>query len=164
MSRQLVLAATAVMLLTSCSGSDDPAASEDESRSPSATMSINESPATPPPGPTFEPREDIVVGRIETGAGSGPSGVAVGPGAVWVTTHRSGELLRIDPSTRNLVARVEIPGGADFLEAAPIVTQDAVVLCVGGESARVVSVDPATNKVRTRPYGGDHVLEVRSGF
>ncbi len=147
MSRRLVLVATVVTLLTSCSGSGYPAASEDESKSTSTTQS----PATRPPEPTFEPLEDIVLGRIETGAESGPSGVAVGPGAVWVTTHRSGELLRIDPRVRKIVARVEIPGGADFLEAAPIVTPDAVVLCVAGESARVVSVDLATNRVRTRP-------------
>lgn len=68
-----------------------------------------------------------------------------------MTTHRSGELLRIDPATHKIVKRIRIPDSDGFIEEAAVITADAVLLCVGGETSdRVVSVDPVTNRFRSR--------------
>ena len=72
----------------------------------------------------------------------GPLGVAAGAGAIWVVTYFNRKLVRIDPDTRRVVAR--IPLGAGPLSVA-----------VGGGSvwvtnrdARAVSrIDPATDRV-----------------
>jgi DNA-binding beta-propeller fold protein YncE len=150
------LAAALFALVAGCSGTEqpDPAVSEAPSGRPTASSTpspiVPSSPADPPPPTGFERREDLITGQVDTGAGSGPSGVAIGHGSVWVATHRSGELLRIDPRTRTIVARITIPGGADYLEPAPTIAPGAVVLCVFGEPERVVSVDPATDRLRTR--------------
>lgn len=149
MFRRMGAAVVVLALVAGCSGAEP----DSDDGPPAINSSSSRTPATPSSNPTFEPREDLIVGRIETGAGSGPSGVALGPGAVWVTAHRTAELLRIDPRTREVVARVAVPRAADYLEAPPIVTRDAVLLCVGPEPERVLSLDPATNEVRTKRLG-----------
>lgn len=153
--RPLVGLAAALLALTCACSADEPGSdtdrSADQSTLPSATTSTAPSPATTAPVTEFRSRPGLVVARIRTGSGTGPSGVALGHGSVWVTTHRSGELLRIDPDTHRIVKRIRIPDAEGFVEAAPLITPDSVVLCVGGETGdRVVSVDPETNRMRPR--------------
>ena len=49
----------------------------------------------------IDPRSDRIVARIPVG--ESPSGIAVSPGAVWVTTPDNGTLSKIDPTTDRLI-------------------------------------------------------------
>ena len=156
--RQLMALAAALLALTAgCSGDDpdsDDGSTDPTSATPSATL------FSPPSGPIkatrFSPREDLILARIPTGTGTGPSGISLGHGSVWVTAHRSGELLRINPKTHKIVARIQLPAAAGFIEGAALITPSRVLVCVFGETtSTVASVDPGTNRVRTRPLPCD---------
>ena len=74
----------------------------------------------------------------------GPSGVAVGGGAVWVATwgvERS-RVVRIDPAGNRVVATIAVPRG----QAALAVGADAVWVASSSNNS-VSRIDPATNKV-----------------
>ena len=40
--------------------------------------------------------------------GDGAIGVAYAAGSLWVATHLTGELVRVDPETREVMARIEV--------------------------------------------------------
>jgi YVTN family beta-propeller protein len=74
----------------------------------------------------------------------GPSGVAVGGGAVWVATwgvERS-RVVRIDPAGNRVVATIAVPRG----QAALAVGAGAVWIASSSDNS-VSRIDPATNKV-----------------
>jgi YVTN family beta-propeller protein len=81
--------------------------------------------------------------RPETIAVSGgPLGIAAGSSAIWVVTFWSRELVRIDPETRRVLAR--IPVGAGPLDVAA----GAGAVWVTNRDERTISrIDPATNTV-----------------
>jgi DNA-binding beta-propeller fold protein YncE len=57
----------------------------------------------------IDPRAMALAGRslrLERGV----SGVTVGGGSVWVSSPRSGEVLRVDPDSRRVIARIEVGG------------------------------------------------------
>ena len=58
----------------------------------------------------IDPRSDRIVARIPVG--ESPSGIAVSPGAVWVTTPDNGTLSKIDRAT-NRVVGTPLPVGDD---------------------------------------------------
>jgi YVTN family beta-propeller protein len=73
---------------------------------------------------------------------SGPFGaIAFSPGAVWVTEPPA--VVRIDPQTNQIVARVDIGGGT----ADPAVIDGAPWFAVVGSPGTLVRIDPATNRV-----------------
>jgi DNA-binding SARP family transcriptional activator/DNA-binding beta-propeller fold protein YncE len=93
--------------------------------------------------------------RAETiPVGQGPLGIAAGAGAVWVVTFWQRELVRIDPETRRVVARIDIGDG-------PLgVTVGAGAVWVTNRDSRTISrVEPSRNKVvatirlAAAPYG-----------
>lgn len=65
-----------------------------------------------------------------------------GFGSVWVRDPGTDELLRIDPRTRKVIARIPVPGAAGVVDAA-----GSVWAAVDGA---VLRVDPATNTVSDR--------------
>ena len=150
-SRQLMVMAAALLALTAGCSPDDPD-SDDGSEGPSSatpSATLFSPPSGPITQPAFRPRKGLILASIPTGGGTGPSGISLGHGSVWVTTHRSAELLRIDPKTHKIVARIPIPEAHGLLEAAPVITPNSVILCVF-EKSRVASVDPTTNRLRIR--------------
>jgi streptogramin lyase len=109
-------------------------------------------PVSPPaPVPGGPPAFGTVAATIATGeapaTGDAPPdaaathGVAYGEGAVWAI-NRSG-LLRIDPTTNSVVARI---AGPDALSGAVIVADGSVWYSSYGKSV-VVRIDPTTNQI-----------------
>ena len=93
--------------------------------------------------------------RPETIAvGVGPLGIATGAGAVWVVIFGTRELVRIDPETRRVQAR--IPVGAGPLDVA---VGAGAVWVTNRDDKTISRINPATNTVsRTirlavAPYG-----------
>jgi hypothetical protein len=84
-------------------------------------------------------------------AASGPlvgqgGAIAAGFGAVWASDADTGELLRVDPNSRRVLARVPLGG-----QAYPAVGGGAVWAT---ENGRLIRIDPATNQVSARiPLG-----------
>lgn len=72
-----------------------------------------------------------------------PNGLSAIGGALWVTDHTAGKLLRIDPRTNRITGSVALPG-ADWVTAA------AGSLWVSQETNVVARVDPKTLKVLAR--------------
>jgi len=71
------------------------------------------------------------------------SGVAVGAGSLWISMPEAGEILRLDPTTGEVQARIEmfIPDVLEFGEDALWVTG----------AGRIARVDPATNRLSFEP-------------
>ena len=86
---------------------------------------------------------------VHVPAGTGPEGIAVTSGAVWVAGHERGSLLRIDPLTNRVVATVSLvpagQGGPQF------VAYGLHSVWVGVPSDnQLVRVDPVTDRVTAR--------------
>jgi virginiamycin B lyase len=77
---------------------------------------------------------------IPLGTGCGPLGIATGFGSVWVVCYWQEQLLRIDPRTRRIVARIPIGDG-------PLgVSTGAGSVWVTNRDSRTVSrIDPRKN-------------------
>jgi hypothetical protein len=110
------------------------------SRVPPATTA-----ASTPPTSTATP-PTAVVATIAVGGAS--SQVAVAAGAVWVGGWDTGKLVRVDPATNRVVAR--IPVGRPQESPIAIAATAGAVWVVDFGDAQVLRVDPATNRVVTR--------------
>lgn len=88
----------------------------------------------------IDPDTNRVVGNV-TGLGS-PQSITYGAGAVWVADH-AGWLLKIDPTTLDVVARQRLDFGAHGVVA----TNEAVYVADAHEN-RLLEADPKTAKVR----------------
>ncbi len=76
--------------------------------------------------------------------------IAVGDGAVWVTAPKTNALLRIDPTTNQVVATIAVGSAPDAL----VVDADGVWVANRLSAGTVTQVDPTTNKVvATIPVG-----------
>jgi hypothetical protein len=85
--------------------------------------------------------------------GNQPDSIAVGEGAVWVG-RRSGELVRIDPATNEVVAKIDVGSsivdvaageGAVYVAGSP---HGRLIQWISGIAAdRIFRIDPATNEV-----------------
>ena len=96
--------------------------------------------------------------RIRRGAEhAGP--LAVGSGSLWL--GRGPEVLRVDPRSGRVRARVSTPVAITTVRAA-----DGAVFAVSGAEGRVVKIDPATGAVvaRNRIHGFAADLAVGGGF
>jgi streptogramin lyase len=83
---------------------------------------------------------------------SGLSTLAPAFGAVWTADPISGEVLRIDPATRRVRARIPVPGEARVATGAGAVWVLAGDLLYAGDQGPVwlLRIDPATNRVVAR--------------
>jgi DNA-binding SARP family transcriptional activator/DNA-binding beta-propeller fold protein YncE len=95
------------------------------------------------------------VARPETvRVGGGPLGIASGEGGIWVVTFWNRRLVRIDPETRRVLAR--IPVGAGPLSVA---VGAGSVWVTNRDERTITRVDPRTDKVAqtiqldSAPYG-----------
>jgi TolB protein len=111
-------------------------------------------PGAPRPAPVEKPAEQIQTIDI----GPEPNEIAIGEGAVWVTTVDA--VVRLDPQTADVVARIDIaeadsaiPGGGEGIAvgfgsvwvANPVFT-DSDPRFPQGTTGGVARLDPATNR------------------
>jgi len=81
--------------------------------------------------------------RAETvPVGGGPLGITTGEGAVWVVAYRDRRLVRIDPETREVTARIPIGNGP-----LDVAVGDGAVWVTNREDGTLLHIDPATNEV-----------------
>jgi streptogramin lyase len=86
--------------------------------------------------------------------------VAADNTAVWVYNPDTGDLLRIDPTTNQIVATIAVGPGCDVGCGAVAIGQGAVWVAADGAS-KVVRIDPQTNKiVATIPITPNKGLQV----
>ena len=97
-----------------------------------------------------EPARLKVIGSYRVGAGL--SALAPGFGSVWTADPVRGEILRIDPASRRVVARIPVRGEARVATGAGAVWAIAGDLQYGGDTGplRLLRIDPATNRVVAR--------------
>jgi DNA-binding beta-propeller fold protein YncE len=101
--------------------------------------------ASTPPTSTAMPPTAVVA---TIAVGGAPSQIAVAAGAVWVAVWDTGTLVRIDPATNRVVARIRV-GRPQESPIAIAATAQAVWVVDFGD-AQVLRVDPATNRVVAR--------------
>jgi PQQ-like domain len=106
-----------------------------------------------------QPAEPKVVGTYPVA--SSLSRLATASGAVWTADPIRGEILRIDPATRRVAARIPVGAEASVGAGAGAVWALAGDLQYGGDKGpvRLLRIDPATNRVvarlPVRAPGGD---------
>jgi virginiamycin B lyase len=113
--------------------------------SPSAASTATTAASTPPTS-TATPPTAVVATIVAVGGAS--SQVAVAAGAVWVGGWDTGKLVRVDPATNRVVAR--IPVGRPQESPVAIAATAQAVWVVDFGDAQVLRVDPATNRVVAR--------------
>ncbi|MEO0690004.1 MAG: YncE family protein [Pseudomonadota bacterium] len=93
-----------------------------------------------------------IVAILDTGLAepSGETNVVSGAGSVWVPSDAEGEITRIDPTTDESIAKVEVAAGTAFLAFG----EDALWAVASGESL-LQRVDPETNAVTGTVTLGD---------
>ena len=112
--------------------------------SPSTAAAATTTASTPPTSTATPPT--AVVATIAVGAG--PTQVTVAAGAVWVGGWGTGRLVRVDPATNRVAAR--IPVGRPQESPIAIAATARAVWVVDFGDAQVLRVDPATNRVVAR--------------
>ena len=97
-----------------------------------------------------EPAQPKVVGTYAVASSLSP--LAPGFGAVWTADPIRGEILRIDPGSRRVTARIPVHGEALVRTGAGAVWALAGDLLYGGDKGpvRLLRIDPATNRVTAR--------------
>ena len=107
-------------------------------------------PIAPGPGPSSSPTST----GVAPGAGlataavphvSGlnkPYGLAVGEGSVWVTEYEAGNLVRIDPATARVVARVHVG-----IHASHVLVQEGFAWVLDDSGGTLIKVDVMTNQM-----------------
>jgi YVTN family beta-propeller protein len=98
-----------------------------------------------------------VLARISTGEGSRPCSVAFARGAMWASLFGTGEVVRIDPATNAVVARIKVDSQPCGITAA------GGSVWVGNYTGNsVMRIDPATNAV-VRRFPVFRVYDVLAG-
>lgn len=72
----------------------------------------------------------------------GPLGIAAGAGGIWVVTFWNAELVRIDPETRRIRARIPIGDGP-----LDVTVGGGAVWTTDRDSRTITKIDPSTDKV-----------------
>jgi hypothetical protein len=112
--------------------------------SPSTASAATTTASTPPASTATPPA--AVVATIAVGAA--PTQVTVAAGAVWVGGWGTGMLVRVDPATNRVAARIRV-GRPQESPVAIAATARAVWVVDFGD-AQVLRVDPATNRLVAR--------------
>lgn len=104
-------------------------------------------PGASPPGspPSSSPAVGLGSGTAALTRVSGlkhPVAVAVGEGSLWVTEYEQGNLVRIDPATGRVVARVHVGP-----HASRVVVQEGFAWVLDDLASKIVPVDVVTNRV-----------------
>jgi DNA-binding SARP family transcriptional activator/DNA-binding beta-propeller fold protein YncE len=89
-------------------------------------------------------------GRVEAiPVGRALAGVAVGGGGVWVISGKTAEVMRVDPATRKVTARLVIVDRPEIESAFPraIAAGGAYVWVLNGNTGSVTKIDPRTRSV-----------------
>jgi DNA-binding SARP family transcriptional activator/streptogramin lyase len=110
-------------------------------------------------------RVDPATGReIRIRAGR-VDGVALGDGAVWAASGPSAAVLRIDPRTDRVTARISLVGKPDVLSPYPyaIAVGGGFVWVVNGNTGTVTKIDPTLRGVVTTIPVGRNVLGLAAG-
>lgn len=127
---------------------------------------------SPSPAPTPSPVDPVVSATIRVG--EFPNAVAAGEGGIWVCVPTndgsgSGDILRIDPTTNEVVARIPIEavptwetgGGGLAVGAGSVWVTDTVHVRDQGPEAVLRRIDPTTNRVaETIPLDGGSGADV----
>jgi DNA-binding beta-propeller fold protein YncE len=98
-------------------------------------------------------------GPSATQIGSPTFGLATGGGSVWVGGLGSGDVIRVDPATGNVVARVSVGARIFNLAAAP-----GAVWAIDNALSTAVRVDTKTAKVTARVPVGFQPYDIEWGF
>jgi streptogramin lyase len=100
-------------------------------------------------------RLDAATGHVIDRTTLGPSGVngpndmALGDGSVWVEVPNRAEVVRMNPQTAKVTARIPVP--ASFGDDSQLLVQpDAVWIDGGGNTPDIIRIDPRTNRVVAR--------------
>ena len=91
--------------------------------------------------------------------GSATFGLATGGGSVWVGGVGSGDVIRVDPATGKVLARVTVGARVFNLAAAP-----GAVWAIDNALSTAVRVDTTTGKVTTRVPVGFQPYDIEWGF
>jgi YVTN family beta-propeller protein len=103
----------------------------------------------------IDPATDSVTATIPVGGtGSGPDGVAVGAGAVWVPVAVPGALWGIDPATNKVASKIPLDGPLRGTISVAATRETVWVACCGepggdaeGSGGRLLRVDPRRERV-----------------
>jgi YVTN family beta-propeller protein len=107
----------------------------------------------PLPSPTTAPEppadKSLVLATIPFSAQSAPESIAVGFGSVWVITHHSDTLFRIDPATNQVIAsiKIEVPGQEIGVGSVVVGAHGVWVPVNFRPDSQLWRIDPATNQV-----------------
>lgn len=116
-------------------------------------ISANESTATRGPAPAGR-----VVARISVPLPGGPwvGKVAVGAGSIWIRKTGDDEVLRVDPRTNAIAARIRV----GFAYDTSIAIRGDDVWVTNGEERSVSRIDAATNRVVATIPVGDYPVGI----
>lgn len=95
----------------------------------------------------IDAKTGAILGTQVVGASgqNGPQRLAQAAGSVWVDESNTSEVIRLDPATGNVVARIHVP---DFGPCGGILATDSAVWATGcHDSLAAVRIDPATNTI-----------------
>ncbi len=85
----------------------------------------------------------------------GPQNLAVGSGSVW--TVQPATVLRIDPATGRVIARIDVAGGCDDITPGP------GVMYLACRDSRLFTIDPTSNKATLLTTTGVSPISIASG-
>ena len=98
-------------------------------------------------------------GPAATPIGSPTFGLATGGGSVWVGGLGSGDVIRVDPGSGKLLARVTVGARVFNLAAAP-----GAIWAIDNALSTAVRIDTKTGKVTTRVPVGFQPYDIEWGF
>jgi streptogramin lyase len=134
--------------LTACAASSA-SPSTGAATSASAANSPIGSAATPEPTPRATTAGDAQALVINLGRRTGPFDIREAFGSLWVTGHHTDDVIRVDPTTLKIVARIKSGPGPGWFA----VTDDAMWVS-NKNGAGMSRIDPATNEYVTSVGSG----------
>lgn len=93
------------------------------------------------------PRPAVPVVVAELDLTPNPEGLAGAFGSVWIPDRLAGTVVRVDPASRQVLARIPVRSGGDLF-VQPVADELWATTTAAGRN--LVRIDPATNAVRAR--------------
>lgn len=100
-----------------------------------------------PPALDSLPSGGAVEAEIDLPAGAYPA--SAGHGALWIGNERSGEVMRLDPKSNEIVGTIEVNPSASGYNLWPV-ADEAWVWSSGVRDQTLVRIDPETNAIDAR--------------